>query len=454
MSSEVVISLHGVGKSYPSFDEPYQRLLNMFLPRRRNSADFQALREVDLEVRRGEAVGIIGKNGSGKSTMLQIIAGILQPSTGEVRTNARISALLELGAGFNPEFTGRENIGLNASLLGLSAAQIAARMEQIIAFAEIGEHVDQQVKTYSSGMFVRLAFAVAVHTDPDVLIVDEALSVGDIYFQRKCHKRIEEMRQQGCTLLFVTHSTDSMLRLCDRAVLLERGRVVFDGEAKLAVKEYLRRVFGDNAERAVEDEDGSSDSEAFARVAGEAHDDELAAFMGGGHVERFASRAGYNRDETRVGEGSAITCDYLISSSHGYGPLVTAREPFKLYVRYSMPIALDRLIFGLRVTTVTGAVVYSSNTFVSSSRLYACEADTVAIVEFDLRCSLLRGHYFVTVGVSRFDQTGNEIVAIDRRADAIVLSVLGDNTHAEGLADLEASISVDTRGTGRIRTLA
>ncbi|MBC7988354.1 MAG: ABC transporter ATP-binding protein [Luteimonas sp.] len=450
MSSEVVISLDGVGKSYPSFDKPYQRLLHTLLPGRQAKDEFQALRNVSLQVRRGEAIGIIGKNGSGKSTMLQIIAGIVQPSSGVVRTHARISALLELGAGFNPEFTGRENIGLNASLLGLSAAQIAERMDQIIAFAEIGDHIEQQVKTYSSGMFVRLAFAVAVHTDPDVLIVDEALSVGDIYFQRKCHKRIEQMRQQGCTLLFVTHAIDSMLRLCDRGVLLERGELVFDGEAKLAVKEYLRRLFGDNSPDT--GDDGANDAAAFAQE--NTDDDELTAFLNGGHVDRFASRPGYNRDETRVGEGSAVTCDYLISSSHGYGPLVAARAPFKLYVRYSLPNALDRLIFGVRVCTVTGAVVYSSNTFVSSGQLYACEPGTVAIAEFDLRCSLLRGHYFVTVGVSRFDQTGSEIVAIDRRADSIVLNVLGDNTHAEGLADLEASISIGDRGIGRIRVLA
>ena len=448
MSSEVVISLRGVGKSFPLFDKPYKRLLHMLLPGVQAREEFQALRNVDLEVRRGETVGIIGTNGSGKSTMLQIISGILQPSTGEVRVNARISALLELGAGFNPEFTGRENVGLNASLLGLSAAQIAARMDDILAFAEIGEHVDQQVKTYSSGMFIRLAFAVAVHTDPDVLIIDEALSVGDIYFQKKCHKRIQEMRQRGCTLLFVTHSIDSMLQLCDRSVLLERGEVVFDGDARLAVKEYLKRVFGDNAVQNAEEDQAMLESAAAAP-----HDDELAGFLRAGRADRFSSRAGYNRDETRIGEGSAVTCDYLISSSNGYGPLVNARESFRIYVRYSLPMAMDRLIFGLRVCTVTGTVVYSANTFVSESRLYACDSGTIVVAEFDLRCALLRGHYFVTVGVSRFDDSGQEVVAVDRRVDSIVLSVLGDDTHAEGLADLEARFTVAASGAGHLKAM-
>ena len=446
MSSEVVISLRGVGKAYPTFDKPHERLLHLLAPRLHAGDEFQALRDVDLDVRRGEAVGIIGNNGSGKSTMLQIIAGILQPSSGTVRTNARISALLELGAGFNPEFTGRENIGLNASLLGLDAAQVAARMDQIIAFAEIGDHVEQQVKTYSSGMFVRLAFAVAVHTDPDVLIVDEALSVGDIYFQRKCHKRIEEMRQLGCTLLFVTHSIDSMLQLCDRGVVMEAGALVFDGDARVAVKEYLRRVFGDSAGRGAEAPDAPAPD-----VAGGG--DEYAQFAAAGAVDRFSLRTGYNRDETRLGDGSATTCDFLVESTLGYGPVVAARQPFKLHVRYSLPMAMDRLIFGLRVCTVTGTVVYSSNTFVSSGSLFACDAGTVAIAEFDLRCSLLRGHYFVTVGVSRFDDTGTEVFALDRRADAIVLTVVGEDTHAEGTTDLEAAIllAVPAAGAGAIR---
>ena len=216
MSSELAISVRGVGKAFPSFEHPWQQMLHMVWPRSRPASEFHALSGVSLDVRRGEAVGIIGRNGSGKSTLLQLISGILTPSAGTVQVHGRIAALLELGAGFNPEFTGRENILLNASLLGLSQAEVQARMGDILAFAEIGDYVDQQVKTYSSGMFVRLAFAVAVYTDPDILIVDESLAVGDIYFQRKCHKRIEELRQRGCTLLFVTHAADLLLQLCDR----------------------------------------------------------------------------------------------------------------------------------------------------------------------------------------------------------------------------------------------
>ena len=446
MSSEVLVSLVGVGKSFPAFDKPYHRLLHLLRPNAKHRGnEFQALRDVTFDVRRGEAIGIIGTNGSGKSTLLQIIAGILQPSAGHVRVDARIAALLELGAGFNPDFTGRENARLNASLHGLSAALIDARMEEMIAFAEIGEHIDQPVKTYSSGMFVRLAFAVAVHTDPELLIVDEALAVGDIYFQRKCHKRIEAMRQDGCTLLFVSHAVDSLLQLCDRCLVLESGRLVFDGECKAAVAEYLKRIFGDNSGR-TQDAMQAMQCEA-AQASGQ---DPLQDFLAEEHaLERFTSRPGYNRDETRLGEGSATTCDFLIASPLGYGPVVSAREDFKLYVKYTFHASLDRLVFGMRVRTVGGAVVYSSNTFVSGNRLYTCAAGSSVIVEFDLRCSLLPGQYFVTVGVSRFDANGVEILAVDRRSDAIVLNVLGGNTHAEGLADLEASIFVTDAATRR-----
>ncbi|MBB1472872.1 ABC transporter ATP-binding protein [Luteimonas sp. MC1782] len=446
MSSDPVIRLRGVGKAFPMFDKPYQQLLHVLAPGMRPVAMFHALRDVNLEIRRGESIGVIGRNGSGKSTLLQVMAGILQPSSGELMVSARIAALLELGAGFNPEFTGRENVRMNAALLGLSQRQIDDRMDAILAFAEIGSHVDQQVKTYSSGMFMRLAFAVAVHTDPDVLIVDEALSVGDIYFQRKCFKRIEQMRQDGCTLLFVTHAIDSVLQLCDRGIVLDGGRVVFDGDAQPAVKQYLKVVFGE-LQQEPEPGDAPVEPATDADAEAEATQDrnEIADFMAGGARELMATRPGYNRDETRLGDGRVRTVDCMVVGDHGNGPLVPARSPFKLLVRYHAPQAMDRLIFGLRVCTVTGAVVYSSNTLVSKGELYRCDAGTTAIAEFDLRCSLLRGQYFVTVGVSQLDEDGHEIHAVDRRSDVLILTVTGELNHAEGVADMEAGFSLDAQ---------
>lgn len=456
MSSDTIIRLRGIGKTFPIQGKPIRQLLRSVMPGMRSGAHFRALRGIDLDIRRGESIAVIGRNGSGKSTLLQVVSGILQPSEGTLEVGGRIAALLELGAGFNPEFTGRENVRMNAALLGLSQRQIDERMDRILAFAEIGSHVEQQVKTYSSGMFMRLAFAVAVHTDPDVLIVDEALSVGDIYFQRKCFKRIEQMRQDGCTLLFVTHSLDSVLQLCDRGIVLDGGRLVFDGDAQPAVKEYLKVVFGEMQPGAAALEDEEAGLEPASTDGGDAADAsvvdadqrEVEAFMEAGPRDLMGGRAGYNRDETRLGDGRVRTLDFLVAGAHGNGPLVPARTPFRLLVRYHAPVESDRLIFGLRVCTVTGLVVYSSNTLVSRGELYACAAGTTMVAEFNLRCALLRGQYFVTIGVSRLDDDGEEIHAIDRRVDALILTVTGDINHAEGVADMEADFVLGARSGG------
>jgi len=449
MSSEVVIRVRGVGKAYPVFDKPHQRLLQLLAPSRaRRSDDFQALTNVSFNVRRGEAVGIIGRNGSGKSTLLQIVCGTLQPSAGEVDVGGRVAALLELGAGFNPEFSGRENVYLNGTILGLSRRQIDERFERILAFAEIGEHIDQPVKTYSSGMYVRLAFAVAAHCDPEVLIVDEALAVGDIYFQRKCYRRIEELRDGGCTLLLVTHSMGSLVQLCDRGILLEGGRVLFDGDCKTAVTEYMKCLFGSHLGA---DEDAVVEPVADAGKGDEIPlvSDERAMLEAGGHQDLFSLRAGYNRSETRLGDGRARLGDFLISSSVGRGPVVPARESFRVFVRYMFGESLDRLLFGLQIRSVDGLVIYSTNTFVSSNVLYACKAGDVMVAEFKLRCALLPGQYFLALGVSRFTEGGTEIIAIDRRIDAVILTVMGESGRAEGYSDLEAEIELAHADAGR-----
>ncbi|SJZ85250.1 ABC transporter ATP-binding protein [Consotaella salsifontis] len=232
MSSEVVVSARDLGKAYMIYARPEDRLKQMFWRRRRKFyEEYWAFQNVDLEIRRGETVGIVGRNGSGKSTLLQVIAGTLRPSAGEVVVNGRIAPLLELGAGFNPEFTGRENVKLAASVLGLSAAQLRERFDDIVGFAGLGDFIDQPVKSYSSGMYARLAFAVSAHVDADVLIVDETLSVGDAAFTQKCMRYIRKFKETG-TLLFVSHDTAAVNALCDRAIWLDRGQVRGDGPAK------------------------------------------------------------------------------------------------------------------------------------------------------------------------------------------------------------------------------
>jgi lipopolysaccharide transport system ATP-binding protein len=238
--SAPAINFSRVSKSYSIYGAPGDRLKELAtLNRRRFHTDYWALRDVSFEVQRGETFCIVGENGSGKSTLLQVSAGILEPTTGTAVVNGRVAALLELGSGFNPEFSGRDNVYLNGAILGLSNKEMDGRIGEIEAFAEIGEFINQPVKTYSSGMVVRLAFAVAIHLDPEILLVDEALAVGDIYFRQRCMRKVHELRAQGITILLVSHSTADVKALGDRALWLERGRAMAIGKTDLVINKYL-----------------------------------------------------------------------------------------------------------------------------------------------------------------------------------------------------------------------
>ncbi|MES1258490.1 MAG: ABC transporter ATP-binding protein, partial [Acidobacteriota bacterium] len=219
------LRVHNLSKNYPLSDSQWARLRHVFAPHSRGGKILQALRDVSFSVEKGEAFGVVGANGSGKSTLLQIIAGILRPTSGDVEVNGRLSALLELGSGFSPEFTGRQNVYLNASILGLSREETDQRFETMTRFAAIGDFIDQPIRTYSTGMVLRLAFAVVAHVDPEILIVDEALAVGDIAFRQRCMRRIHELRAGGTTILFVSHETGDVKALCERCIWLEKGEM-------------------------------------------------------------------------------------------------------------------------------------------------------------------------------------------------------------------------------------
>ncbi len=243
MNGTRVIRVSNITKTYHLYESPADRLKEAFHPfRKKYYHPFDALRDVSFEMQRGEAVGIIGRNGSGKSTLLKIVSGVVTPTAGNVEINGRLAALLELGAGFNPEFTGRQNIYFNGAILGFSKAEMDARFDEIVDFADIGEFIDQPVKTYSSGMYVRLAFAVQVCVNPEVLIVDEALSVGDVFFQQKCFARMREILANGTTCLFVSHDVIAIQNLCQRTCLLQNGRIAFLGDSKEAVSRYFGTI--------------------------------------------------------------------------------------------------------------------------------------------------------------------------------------------------------------------
>jgi lipopolysaccharide transport system ATP-binding protein len=242
MGEEIAISLRNVSKCFKRYGRPVDRLKELLLPGKSYAQEFWALRDVSFEVNKGETMGIIGRNGAGKSTLLQLICGTLTPTSGEVQVNGRVAALLELGAGFNPEFTGRDNVYMNGAIMGLSRQEVDERFDKVAAFADIGDFLDEPVKTYSSGMYVRLAFASAIHVAPDILIVDEALSVGDMFFQAKCMARMRQMMESGATVLFVSHDIGSVKSLCQRGVFLEHGQLVTIGKASQVVETYLSTI--------------------------------------------------------------------------------------------------------------------------------------------------------------------------------------------------------------------
>ena len=270
MSDINVISVQHLSKMYKLYDKPSDRLKeSLGLSRKKKYREHYALHDVDFNIHEGECVGIIGVNGSGKSTILKIITGVLAPTTGEVKVNGRISALLELGAGFNMEYSGLENVYLNGTMIGFSEEEIDAKLDDILAFADIGDYIHQPVKTYSSGMFVRLAFAVAINIDPEILIVDEALSVGDVFFQAKCYHKFEEFKKQGKTILFVTHDLSSVSKYCDRVILLNKGVKLDEGSPKEMVDLYKQLLVGQ--EPVKQKTDGGEDL-AKAAVASISHE--------------------------------------------------------------------------------------------------------------------------------------------------------------------------------------
>jgi len=248
MSSELAIQVENLSKCYHIYERPRDRLIQM-LRRKKLFREFWALRDVSFSIERGETIGIIGRNGSGKSTLLQMICGTVSPTAGRIATEGRVAALLELGAGFNPDFTGRENVLLNAVILGFSEETMQERMADVLAFSEIGEFLDQPVKTYSSGMYARLAFSIAIHVDPDILIVDETLAVGDSRFVAKCMRRIKEIQQKGATILFVSHDVGVVRTICNRAIWLDKGLMVADGDVFPVTGKYMEFLFQDESSK-------------------------------------------------------------------------------------------------------------------------------------------------------------------------------------------------------------
>ncbi len=439
MSSEVAISVRNLSKVYRIYERPEHRLIQMAtLGRVRRYTEFAALRDVSFEVRRGETLGIIGRNGCGKSTLLQIVCGTLQPSAGTVAAHGRIAALLELGAGFNPEFTGRENVYMNGAILGFSREEMDARFEAIAAFAAIGDFIERPVKTYSSGMYARLAFAVAASVEPDILVVDEALSVGDEAFQRKCFGRIETLRERGATILFVSHSAGTVLELCDRAMLLDAGERLATGSPKAIVTAYQRLVYASGDEmRGIRDEIRA----AAAASGGELKLPDVLA----GVVAAAPANSGQAADNA-AGADDELACgpvfdpefrslsiveygskDAKIDHPHlrdGKGREVNILRSGKEY-DYTYEVSFENPAFGVRfgmlLKTVSGLELGGYVSAPAGRGIPFVAAGARFRVCFPLRIALAPGVYFLNAGL--VGQVNGEETYLHRLIDAVIFRV-------------------------------
>ncbi len=510
MPTEPIISVHDVSKAYRIWENPANRLFSSLwrfvadltpadtpwhaaFSRRakRGCRDFYALRDVSFEVRKGESIGIIGRNGSGKSTLLQIIAGTLTPSTGTIANHGRVAALLELGSGFNPDFTGKENVLLNAAVLGLSRDQIAARYEAIVAFAEIGDFIDQPIKTYSSGMVLRLAFAVAAHVDPDVLIIDEALGVGDARFQLKCARAIDRFVAQGVALLFVSHDASMVKRLCQHAILLEHGHVVYAGKPNDVVNLYSKLIAdGGSIEALAGDIAALQTGSVPAAPASPSASGRPSTNAGAPSIATTSAAAEKTAEEPAVtaalrlrlkaaetilrahsgGEGLARKMEMMLADERlhvqvsgqefAYGGQLgrimevgvldadgqartwfTTGEPVVVRMRVEAAEDLPEPIFALTIKNTAGVEIYGTNTLYSGQPAQPIKTGELREVTFAFDFDLLPGHYFLSFGFTHF--IGDELVVIHRRYDAIKVEVHSVD-RCFGIANLKAVIGTRT----------
>ena len=449
--TDIAIRVSNLSKCYQIYDAPRDRLKQFVMPRMQRLAgkmpkqyfrEFWALKDVSFEIKKGETVGIIGRNGSGKSTLLQMICGTLNPTSGSIQTNGRIAALLELGSGFNPEFTGRENVYMNAAVLGLSKEEVDARFDDIAGFADIGDFIEQPTKSYSSGMVVRLAFAVAINVDPEILIIDEALSVGDELFQRKCFSRIEAIRSSGSTILFVSHSGGQIVELCDRAVLMDAGEKLAVGVPKQIVGRYQKLLYAPADKReAVREQIRCGDAQVSA----------LAIPVESVEQNRCATIAqAQEQDEMESFDPLLKPTSMILYESHGAyiqspvvltmsGEQVNNLVRGKTY-RYTYTVLFTKratnVRFGLMIKTTSGVELGGSVTAQTDSESMAVVASGSAIkVEFYFKCILNAGVYFLNAGVMG-TVNGDVGVFLHRLMDASMFRVSQDSKNlATGIVD-------------------
>ncbi|MBF0239067.1 MAG: ABC transporter ATP-binding protein [SAR324 cluster bacterium] len=446
MANSNAVLVESLSKKYKLYPSPQARLKEFLHPfHKRYHKEFWALNDVSFQVPQGHTFGVIGRNGSGKSTLLQLITGVIQPTNGMIVSHGKISALLELGSGFNPEFSGRENVMVQASVMGLTTDEIKSQMAEIEAFADLGGFIDQPVKTYSSGMYVRLAFSTAIHVNPDILIVDEALAVGDAKFQSKCFRKFEQFRKDGKTIILVTHDPNAIVRYCDTALLLDNGSLVEMGTPKTIVNHYMELLnTGSLSSKKNDKKDEKPEEVAHAGYQlpdATRLNTPLGEFLKEFHTEdRCPLRNSYNPNEHRYGTRQAEIIDYMIVNKEEYDPAgIRSHDELEIYLKIKFNEDVEFPIYGVTLKTLDGIEVYGNNSWFSESIVHPHSAGSLVLVQMRLNMIVAGGDYFLNLGVACKPPIGDSI-ALDRRYDLVHLKVLQES-RSLGFVDLDATIT-------------
>jgi len=418
--NEIAIKAEHISKVYKLYEKPSDRLKeSLGLSKKKKYKEHFALNDLSLEIKKGETVGIIGTNGSGKSTILKIITGVIHPTSGSIAVEGRISALLELGAGFNQEYTGIENIYLNGTMMGFSNQEIDNRLNDILEFADIGEFVNQPVKTYSSGMFVRLAFAVAINIDPEILIVDEALSVGDVFFQAKCYRKFEEFKSMGKTILFVSHDLGSITKYCDRAILLNKGTKILEGTPKETVDMYKRVLVNQTEEDKKNTTLWEPDHEG----------------------EKMNSKLVINPETLEYGDKRAEIVDFAVQDATGkIGNVIEKGTEFSIKMRVKFREDIKEPIFAFTLKNLLGIEITGTNTVLEKQIVHPKKAGDIQEITFTQKMRLQGGEYLLSFGVSGY--VNEEFVVYHRLYDVCGLTVISDK-NTVGYFDMESSVTIN-----------
>jgi len=438
----IAISVRDVTKNYRLYPSHKERLKEALHPfRKRYHEEFWALSGVSFDVCRGQSVGILGRNGAGKSTLLQLIAGVLTSTSGKISVAGRVSALLELGAGFNPDLTGRENVVLSSTILGVPEKEISGRVDEVEAFADIGVFFDQPMKVYSSGMFARVAFANAIHVNPDVLIVDEILGVGDAKFQEKCYSKIKSLRDNGVCILFVSHSTEVIQRNCELALLLEGGKVVQYGPADAVVATYHDLLYGSlqsgNQRQPASPVESTEVTQETGNIAQES---ELRELLDGGGKLLYRRFSYYNPYERRFGNGDAEIVDFLVAAEGKlHFNVLTGYETLTIYLKVRFHQDVEAPHIGWAIASPEGVVIAGSNTVMKNIFLPLVRAGDIWVYAIKMEPKLCGGEYFLNVGVGRTHK--ESWIFLDNRRSLIHLSV-ATSEQSSGFIDVPSSCVV------------